>query len=108
MFNNDFFDSFNNLFANMDNVFRDYEKRVGVPSLLPLVTVPTFKNKVDRRITSVTKDGVTRNFLDGMLHCETGPAVIYEDDRQDEYWLEGVKVTKEQVEEHKQKLEDDK
>lgn len=37
-------------------------------------------------------------YKDGALHCHNGPAVKYKDTTiQDEYWLEGKRVTKEDV-----------
>jgi hypothetical protein len=46
-------------------------------------------------------------YKDGMIHNENGPAVVYKDGKE-EYWLEGSKVTKEDVESYRQKLEDEK
>lgn len=40
-------------------------------------------------IVKVTLDGVTTITLNGLLHCDTGPAVFNEDHSLEEYWIEG-------------------
>jgi hypothetical protein len=91
------FDTFNRLFAELDHSFRGWEKDWGVS--LPAITVPG----VSYEDTRVYSDGETeKHFKNGMLHRLDGPAVIkYAKDGKvtsEEYFLEGVKKTKEEVE----------
>lgn len=59
----------------------------------------------------VRKGNVERKFKDGMLHCEDGPAVIkYKENtlqvEEEQYFLNGEKVTKEAIENLKATKED--
>jgi hypothetical protein len=92
------FEVFNRIFAEFDHSFREYEKDWGVT--LPSISVPGIAYSSNTRIYS---DGETeKHFLNGMLHCEDGPAVVKYNKKgeieSEEYFLEGVKKTKEEVE----------
>lgn len=102
----DFFDIFDRLWGTMDAQFRELEREWGVPNRLPVITLPAVKTKyIDQR---TYHDGEkTINYLNGMIHRDDGPAVKYDDGRE-EYWLKGMKVSKEEFESHKQQLEDEK
>lgn len=103
----DNWDLLNNVFGNLDAAFRELEKENGWFNRLPFITLPSVKTQyVDRR---TYHDGEkTIKMVNGMRHCEDGPAIIYDDGRPDEFWLEGVKVTKEEVESNMQKIMDEK
>lgn len=105
---NDPFDMFNRIFAELDHAFREAETTYHV--LLPSINVPAISHYEDRRVFS---DGnKERHFKDGVLHRDDGPALIEYDDKgkvvKEVYYLEGEKTTKEAVEEHRQKIEDEK
>ena len=51
------------------------------------------------------KDQKTIYYKNGMVHNENGPAIVHKDGKE-EYWLEGRKVTKEDVTTYRQNLED--
>ena len=99
-------DAFNRMFAEFDHAFRGWESDWGVS--LPVITVPSVSSG-DIRVYSDGK--VEKHFKDGMLHREDGPAIIkYKDNgtiASEEYFLEGVKSTKEAVETSKRKKEDE-
>lgn len=104
----DMFDIFDRMFGVMDASFRQIERDFHCPNRLPVITIPAIKTfSVDQRAYD---DGEKiQKFTNGILHCETGPAVVYHDDKkEDEYWLDGRRVDKEDVESLKQKLEDER
>lgn len=50
-----------------------------------------------------------RKYVNGILHCETGPAVIYHDkSKKPEYWLNGIRVNESDINALIQKVEDAK
>ena len=52
------------------------------------------------------KDNVEKHFKSGALHRENGPAVVYLDkSKEDEWWLEGAKVTEEEVKKYRSEKE---
>ena len=72
------------IFDDFDHIFRDFDKIF-----------------VSDRRNYLKKDGVEKHFHEGALHREDGPAVVYLDkSKQDEWWLEGEKVTEEKVKEY--------
>jgi hypothetical protein len=102
------FVSFNRIFAEIDHAFRQAESDYHV--ILPTISIPSVTHYEDRRVYS---DGQTeKHFKDGALHRDDGPAVITYDDKgkiaTEAYYLEGEKVSKETLEEHKQKIEDER
>jgi len=99
-------DELNSLFGNMDAAFRSMERENGWFNRFPVITLPSVKSTyVDRR---TYHDGEkTIKLENGMVHCGDGPAIIYDDENtEDEYWLKGVKTTKEEVESNIKKIED--
>ena len=108
MFRNDIFDEFNNIFANFDVLFRDFEKSHNRRGLLPSVSIPSVKLTYDD--TRVYGDNdKTVHYKNGMLHREDGPAVVYnKEGKEDEYWLEGKRVSKEDVDKFQEKIEENK
>jgi hypothetical protein len=102
----DIFDLFDRVWGNLDAQFRDMEREWGVPNRLPIITLPSVKTKYTDKRTF--HDGEkTINYVNGMIHKDNGPAVVY-DDGKEEFWLKGMKVSKQEFESHKQQLEDDK
>ena len=103
----DAFDIFDRMFGTLDAAFRDIERDFRCPNRLPVITLPAIRtSRVDRR---TYHDGEkTISYQNGLVHNDTGPAIIYDDDREDEYYLNGIKSTKEEVESLKQKLEDER
>jgi mannosyltransferase OCH1-like enzyme len=102
------FDIFDRMFGTMDAAFRQMEREFHCPNRLPVITIPAVKTySVDQRAYD---DGEKiQKFTNGILHCETGPAVVYHDEKkEDEYWLEGRLVTKEEVEKRKEEIEDNR
>jgi hypothetical protein len=100
------FDRMNNLFANFDVMFRELEKDFGVGNLLPHVTVPSVKTYYkDHRAVD---DGEKVTFYpNGRVHRLDGPAVMWNDDSKEEWWLDGKQVTQEEVEKERQRLADE-
>lgn len=104
-----FFEGLSHMMARFDVAFRDIEKELGIEQpIFPIVTVPAIK----KYYTDFKKydDGEkVEYFLNGRLHNHNGPAIEYKDkNKESEYWLEGRKVTKEDVEKYKEDLEDKK
>jgi hypothetical protein len=91
------FETFNRLFAELDHSFRGWERDWNVS--LPAITVPG----VTYDDTRVYSDGETeKHFKNGALSRLDGPALIkYGKDGKivsEEYYIDGVKKTKEEVE----------
>lgn len=106
MFRKDIFDDLNHVMANMDVFFRDAEEKLGMGNLLPHVTTPACKTYyTDQR--AVDDGEKITYYRNGRVSRIDGPAVEYHDKEkgQDEWWLEGKLVTKELVEEEKEKIE---
>jgi hypothetical protein len=101
------FQVLNRFFAELDHTMRQVEDEWDVA--LPTISVPSLTYHSDRRVYS---DGnIEKHYVNGVLHRDDGPAVIeYKDGKisKETYFLDGEKVTKEAVEEYKQKVEDEK
>ncbi len=65
-----------------------------------------FQELQDTRTKKENKSQKTIYYKNGMIHNENGPAVIHKDGKESEYWLEGRKVTKQEVDEYRQNVED--
>lgn len=103
----DIFEIFNRVFGNMDAMFRDVEKEYSVSNLLPTVTLPSVKSYYSEQRT-LTEDGVTTHYHNGKVSNLNGPAITYEDDREDEYWIDGKCITKEEHDKIKAEVEDNR
>ncbi len=57
---------------------------------------------------SVVKDGIKTYYDKGKVSRLGGPAIIYDDDREDEYWVDGKKISKEDHDKLLQEYEDNK
>lgn len=57
---------------------------------------------------SFKRDGVTTHYFRGKVSRLDGPAVVYDDDTEDEYWLDGRQISKEVHDEVRRKYEDEK
>lgn len=104
----DMFDIFDRMFGVMDASFRQIERDFHCPNRLPVITIPAIKTySVDQRAYD---DGEKiQKFTNGILHCETGPAVTYHNkEKEPEYWLDGRRVTKEEVDKRKEEIEDNR
>lgn len=93
----DIFDIFNRFFGNMDIVMRDMEREFENPNLFPKITIPSIKTYYSEQ-RALKENGVTTYYNNGKVSRLDGPAVIYDDDREDEYWLDGKRITKEEQE----------
>ena len=109
MFRNDIFDAVNRVFANVDGLFRDAEKELGMGNLFPHVTVPSVKTYYSEQRAIDDGEKITY-FTNGKVSRVDGPAVVYHDKNkgQNEWWIDGRQVTKEAVEAAKQKIEDER
>ena len=103
----DMFDIFDRMFGVMDSNFREIERDFHCPNRLPVITIPAVKTSaVDQR---AYHDGEKiQKFTNGILHCDSEAAVIYDDDRDDEFWLNGRQVDKAAIEKHYNELLDNK
>ncbi len=113
-FGDDLVKSVNNVFANLDNVFRDIEKSHGSRGLFPIISIPSILHALNENV-SFDQDGMkTTYYKNGKVHREDGPAVEYHSDIKlpegtvNEYWLEGKQVTKKDVEDLVVKKEEEK
>jgi len=61
-----------------------------------------------RDVGALKEDGVTTYYENGRVHRLDGPAVVYDDKRESEYWLNGKRVTKEEHDKLRLDLEDKK
>lgn len=99
MFNRNTIRRFNNIFANFDTLFREIEDQTGCRSF-PHVDIPGIFEET--QFYSYSEGDRTVHYKNGALHREDGPAVVYhghdDNTRPDEYWLEGKRVTKEEME----------
>ena len=86
----DVFDLFNHAFDNMDTLF-----------------YPKVKSYCSEQ-RSITEGGVTTHYHNGMVSRLDGPAVVYQDEREDEYWVDGRRVSKEVHDKLRQDHEDKK
>lgn len=57
---------------------------------------------------SFKSNGITTHYYKGRVSCLEGPAVVYDDERPDEYWIDGRQVSKEKHDEIRQKHEDER
>ena len=58
--------------------------------------------------SSKTENGVTTYYTNGMVSRLDGPAIMYDDNREDEYWLDGMKTDKQTIEKLQREKEDAK
>lgn len=88
---------FNQAFAILDAAFRDIEKESGC-RWLPHIDIPGILDEATQSYTYEDEDKVV-HYKNGALHREDGPAVFYHrGGKENEYWLEGRRATKEEVE----------
>jgi len=101
MFSRNTIRRFNNIFANFDTLFREIEDQTGCRSF-PHVDIPGVFE--DSQFYSYSEGDRTVHYKNGALHREDGPAVVYHEKggtRVDEYWLDGKRVTKEEMESYR-------
>jgi hypothetical protein len=99
---------FNRMFANFDVYFRDIEKEYG-RGLFPTISIPSLQNTINETAVVHSDGKKTIYYKNGMVHREDGPAITYNDGKQfEEYWLNGQKVTKEEVSSLREKQEEEK
>lgn len=107
MSQHDIFDIFNRVFGNMDVIMRDLEKEFHTPNLLPRITLPGIKTYYSEQ-RALTNDGVTTYYDNGRVSKLGGPAVVYADEREDEYWIDGKRISKEEHDKMLVEYEDNK
>ena len=99
MFSKNTIRRFNNIFGNFDALFRDIEQETGC-RIFPHVDIPGVFE--DTQLYSYSDGDKVVHYKNGALHREDGPAVVYHNSsdnaKPDEYWLDGRRVTKEEVE----------
>lgn len=102
MFSRNTIRRFNNIFANFDTLFREIEDQTGCRSF-PHVDIPGIFEET--QFYSYSEGDRTVHYKNGALHREDGPAVVYHEQNKgedrDEYWLEGRRVTKNDVESYR-------
>lgn len=100
------FDRISHLFGNFDAAFRDLEQSLGMGNLLPYVTVPSVKTKYLEQRCVEDKEKRTY-YHNGLVSRLDGPAIEWKDEKkEDEWYVDGVRLTKEEVEAKKQEIED--
>lgn len=71
---------------------------------------PEYFYDSEMKYKKIYEDSICKRYFEnGILHREDGPAVIYKDNKKpSEYWLNGIKSSKEQVEKLLNEKEDSK